>query len=768
MCGSAPSFRRLPGGLRPDYDGTIYHIEALRLGDVKRRAGLYGDEVTRSRSGQARPATIQDVAQAAGVGRQTVSNVLNGSGRVGEAAKARVRAAVTALGYYPNHGARSLRSRRTRQLGYVMPPIQLRPDNYIMQQFLQALAAASARRGHSVLVAVPDGDPREEMRRLIASRAVDGFLLTELQPADPRVILLAEARMPFACFGRVSPGLPQHWVDIDNAAAISAAAEHVLARGFVRPAFVGYQTGDRWDSDRVSGFWAALARHGVPAEAADVLLVDDASAARKIRSLLTGARRGVAGPAGRPGAIVAGSDRLAAVVYAVAAELRLRIGRDLGVTGFDGSAAAGLLHPRLTSAVIPVEEIAGRVIDQVLRQLDVGPDESPGEVVPAVLRLGESTAGAQGPGPGGPVRLGGDQAAPDRKRFQEAPGGPAGRRVTITDVAADAGVGVGTVSRVLNGGDQVRAATRHAVQDSIERLRYRPSYVAAALVRGTPRTVAVLVAHMTRPSTVVRVASALAVLADEGYDTIICNVDTAAERDRHLETLLPTRRADGVLAISLPLSREQLAQFGQAGVTLVSVDAVTPGVPQTLIDDVAGGRLAAGHLTGLGHRRIGFVGDMASARPPAGLGFISSANRLRGYRQALAAAGIAFDAALIRRGPHDAAGAAEHAAQLLKARDAPTAIFAASDTQAIGVLSAAEWLGVPVPDQLSVVGFDDIESAVLLGLSTVHQPLARSGAEGAQRLCALLRGERLRAWRQELPLELVARASTAPPSDVQA
>ena len=206
------------------------------------------------------------MAQAAGVGRQTVSNVLNGSGRVGEAAKARVRAAVTALGYYPNHGARSLRSRRTRQLGYVMPPIQLRPDNYIMQQFLQALAAASARRGHSVLVTVPDGDPREEMRRLIASRAVDGFLLTELQPADPRVILLAEARMPFACFGRVGPGLPQHWVDIDNHAAISAAAEHVLARGFVRPAFVGYQTGDRWDSDRVSGFWAALARHGVPAE----------------------------------------------------------------------------------------------------------------------------------------------------------------------------------------------------------------------------------------------------------------------------------------------------------------------------------------------------------------------------------------------------------------------------------------------------------------------------------------------------------------------
>jgi len=260
---------------------------------------------------------------------------------------------------------------------------------------------------------------------------------------------------------------------------------------------------------------------------------------------------------------------------------------------------------------------------------------------------------------------------------------------------------------------------------------------------------------------VVRVASALAVLAEEGYDTIVCNVDTPAERDRHLETLLPTHRADGVLAISLPLSKEQLAQCGRAGVTLVSVDAVAPGVPQTIVDDVAGGRLATSHLIGLGHRRIGFIGDMTFARPPADLGFTSSADRLRGYRQALAEAGIGFEAGLIRRGPHDAATAADQAAQLLNAHDPPTAIFAASDTQAIGVLAAAERLGVTVPGQLSVIGFDDIESAAFLGLSTVRQPLARSGTEGAQRLCALLRGERLRVRRSELPLELLARASTA-------
>jgi DNA-binding LacI/PurR family transcriptional regulator len=725
---------------------------------------LYGDRVTRSRSGQARPGTagqvtIQDVARAAGVSRQTVSNVLNGGGRVGEATKARVLEAVAALGFHPHHGARSLRSRRTRQLAYVMPRVQLLPGNHIMQQFLQALAAASARRSHSLMVVVPDGDPRDEMRRLIASRTVDAFLLSDLQPGDPRAVLLAEAGMPFACFGRVGPGLPPHWVDIDNHEATVGAVEHVLARGFGRVAFAGYRTANHWDHERVAGFRAAMARHGIPGEAAGVLLVDEADQAGArwaIRSLLTGAYRG--GPPGgrrpgRPDAIVTGSDRLAAVVYGVAAELRLRIGRDLGVTGFDGSVAAGFLHPGLTGVTIPVEDIARRVVARALRQLDHGPDESPGEVVPATLRLGDSTAG---PGP--------NPVPPDWKRFQvgDARAGQASRRATIADVAADAGVGVGTVSRVLNGGEQVRAATVRAVRDSIDRLGYRPSHAATALVRGTPRTVAVVVAHMTRPSTVARLASALAVLAEEGYDTIVCNVDTPADRDRHLATLLPTHRADGVLAISLPLSREQLAQFGRAGVALVSVDAVIPGVPQTIVDNVAGGRLAVGHLTGLGHRRIGFVGDTVFARPPAGLGFASSADRLHGYRQALAGAGVGFEPGLVRRGPHDAAVAAEHTAQLLKAVDPPSAIFAASDTQAIGVLAAAERLGVTVPGQLSVIGFDDIESAAFLGLSTVRQPLARSGTEGARRLCALLRGERPRARRSLLPLELAARASTGP------
>jgi DNA-binding LacI/PurR family transcriptional regulator len=333
-------------------------------------------------------------------------------------------------------------------------------------------------------------------------------------------------------------------------------------------------------------------------------------------------------------------------------------------------------------------------------------------------------------------------------------------RPTIADVAAVAGVGVGTVSRVLNGGVNVRESTRLKVLEVIERLGYRPSHLAAALSRGTQRTVAILVPHLTRPSTVARLAGALSVLDQQRYDTIVCNVDTPEQRDHHLAALTARHRADGVIVVSMHLARQHLAAFRGGRVPLVTVDVPAAGVPQTIIDDVAGGRLATTHLLGLGHRRIGFIGDAVARKTACDLGFASSRRRLQGYRRALAAAGVAADPELVRLGPHGPGVAAELAGQLLRLPDPPTAIFAASDTQAMGVLRAAEQRGFPVPRRLSVIGFDDIESAALLSLSTVRQPLEHSGAEAARRLCALLRGVQVRPLRQLLPLRIVQRSST--------
>src|SRR5215472_8343271 len=335
------------------------------------------------------------------------------------------------------------------------------------------------------------------------------------------------------------------------------------------------------------------------------------------------------------------------------------------------------------------------------------------------------------------------------------------RRATIADVAAASGFGIGTVSRVINGAANVREATRMSVLKVIDQLGYRPSHLAASLSRGTARTMAIVVPHLTRPSAVMRLAGALAVLDEQGYDTVVCNVDTPEQRDHHLAALTKRHRADGVLVVSLRLSRGQLLSFQRAGVPLVTVDVLAPGVPQTVTDDVAGGWRATEHLLSLGHRRIGFVGDTAARVSATSLGFASSQHRLAGYRRALAAAGIDYDPRLVRRGPHGPANAEALAAELLALPDRPSAIFAASDTQAMGVLTAADRCGVEVPGQPSVIGFDDIESAGLLGLSTVRQPLEHSGAEGARRLCALLRAERVTPLRQQLALEVVHRSSTA-------
>lgn len=339
---------------------------------------------TRRGSSQAqRNVTIEDVARAAGVGRQTVSNVLNGGGRVGAAARARVLDAVAELGYQPHHGARSLRSRRTMQIGYLIPPDQLQPRNLIMMQFLQSLVAEASRRQHRVVVVTSD-NPRDEINRMISSRTVDAFVLSELQAGDRRVALLCDTGMPFACFGRTSPGWPQHWADIDNAEAEAQAVRHVLGQGYARPCYIGYASGDYWDAEREAGFRAGLASCGIPGDGAGLLRVDDdASARATIRSFLSSAE---------PDAVLAGSDKIAGLVYGVATELKLVIGRDLAVVGFDGSVVAELLYPTLTSVVIPVGDIAQRVVDRALWQIDNGPDGEPGEIVPATLRLGQSAA----------------------------------------------------------------------------------------------------------------------------------------------------------------------------------------------------------------------------------------------------------------------------------------------------------------------------------------------------------------------------------------
>jgi DNA-binding LacI/PurR family transcriptional regulator len=172
------------------------------------------------------------------------------------------------------------------------------------------------------------------------------------------------------------------------------------------------------------------------------------------------------------------------------------------------------------------------------------------------------------------------------------------------------------------------------------------------------------------------------------------------------------------------------------------------------VDDVAGGRLATEHLLELGHERIAFLGDFEHNYH----GFTSSAMRRVGYQEALLAAGLEVDPELVRRATHGREPAAALTRELLDLADPPTAVFAASDTQAMGVLEAADEIGVDVPGDLSLVGYDDIEIARYAGLTTIAQPLEESGAIGAHLLLGALDGED--ASGRQLPVRLVVRNTT--------
>lgn len=332
--------------------------------------------------------------------------------------------------------------------------------------------------------------------------------------------------------------------------------------------------------------------------------------------------------------------------------------------------------------------------------------------------------------------------------------------VTIADVAAHAGVGAGTVSRVLNDSPRVSESTRARVLAAIEQLDYRPNPLARGLSRGRCQTLGVVVPFFTHASAVERLRGVVAALDGSRYDLVLFNVESPVHRDEHFATLNRRDRADGLLVVSLPPPPTSLRRLAAAGVPVVLLDSRGPGVPAVVTDDVDGGRIATRHLIDLGHERIAFLGD----DPGNPLGFVSSAAREAGYRETMAAAGLGVGPGHVLHGPHVRGVARDLAAELLSGPERPTAVFAASDTQALGVLEAARAVELRVPGDLSVVGFDDVEVSSYAGLTTVRQPLFQSGHRAAELLLeSLAADEPLGESEEQLDLELVVRSTTGPP-----
>jgi LacI family transcriptional regulator len=331
---------------------------------------------------------------------------------------------------------------------------------------------------------------------------------------------------------------------------------------------------------------------------------------------------------------------------------------------------------------------------------------------------------------------------------------PSPGRVTINDVAKAAGVSVSTVSKVVNGRYDVAPGTSRRVLGVVEELGYETSLVASSLRRQRTNVIGILVAEFESFS--VELLKGVSTAASgTGYELLAYSGRVADENRTGWERRSLSRLAGTLIDGAIIVTPTMVTPT--TSIPVVAIDPHSgPGGPSTIdSDNVGGARMATGHLIELGHRRIAHIrgrGDLASAQL-----------REVGYRESLEEAGIGFDPALVRDGGYQAALTAEAARELLSQPNRPTAIFAANDISALGVLKVAGELGLRVPEDLSVIGFDDIPEAASSTppLTTVAQPLHDLGAQALHMLIELLDGHQVPGHVQ-LAAELVVRASTGP------
>lgn len=313
----------------------------------------------------ARRPRIVDVAKAAGVSAQTVSNVINGRRGFTEPTRLKVERAIAELDFQPNRYAQSLRSRRTGLIGFDMVRRQLDISNPFTVGLLHALVPAATHHDRRVLVFTHDENRPEEFRATAAAGLVDGFILSDSTAGDPRARVLEEQGVPYVVMGRPEMGPTVAALDIDNAVAMHEAVEHVLAQGCRDVAYVGYSQPAHWNVERRRGVREALRRNGIGLPRHRVLTGASLPAIKgRLPEFLT--RHGV------PDAVVTSSDSIAVGVVAIAQVLGIAVGRDMAVTGFDDSPLASMVSPEITSISVPVEPIAERLLDLLDLVLDGG------------------------------------------------------------------------------------------------------------------------------------------------------------------------------------------------------------------------------------------------------------------------------------------------------------------------------------------------------------------------------------------------------------
>ena len=327
------------------------------------------------------------------------------------------------------------------------------------------------------------------------------------------------------------------------------------------------------------------------------------------------------------------------------------------------------------------------------------------------------------------------------------------KKSTIYDVAKHAGVSITTVSRMLNTPDKVNSETREKVLAAIDTLGFVPKAEARARAMQRTGRIGVITPFFTAPSFIQRLRGIAATLSPKNYELVIYTVDSSNHLQGYLSSLPLTGNLDGLIIISLPVRDIEVRRLIDHGLPAVLIEYPHPKLNCVVIDDVEGGYMATTYLLGKGHRRIAFLGD--TDLPEYSIHPVSL--RLSGFRRALKEARIKLPDTFVRLAPYTQEQTRQVAKEFLNLPDPPTAIFAATDFQALGVLKAARQLDIKVPEQLAVIGFDDLDMAEYADLTTISQHLDESGRLAVELLLAQIESPSRPPRHVKLPLAFIER-----------
>ena len=332
---------------------------------------------------------------------------------------------------------------------------------------------------------------------------------------------------------------------------------------------------------------------------------------------------------------------------------------------------------------------------------------------------------------------------------------------SVYEVAALAGVSIATVSRTLNQPHRVSENTRARVMEAVRTLDYTPDFEAAARARHQNDRVAVIAPMTTYPGFISRLKGVALALQERDSELIVFQVDASKLNNpnytKYIEALASSGRYDGFIIMSLPLGGQELSRLAETKFPVVLIETNDPRFPTVQVDHRHGAELATQHLIDRGHKKLGFVGFV----PLQDYSLNAPLQREESFVETLKKNGLEIYPEFIVHTEYDIYATANALTQILSREDRPTAIFCAADINALGAIRAANNLGLRIPEDIAIVGFDDIDMAQYMELTTIHQPLENSGREAVQLITKIIKNPTLSPAQEILlDLHLIVRGSS--------